>query len=174
MKLKNGADVLISNALPEDAAEILSYVEIIGGESEFLTFGSEGIGLTVEEEAEYLNSMLDSHRGIYLKAVISGKIVGTLSAQRSNRPRLAHATEFGLSIFRAYWGLGIGSAMLDRLTVWGRSSGLRKINLRVHELNDRAIRLYERYGFKREGVRTRAFRSGDQFFDELMMGLPLD
>jgi RimJ/RimL family protein N-acetyltransferase len=39
--------------------------------------------------------------------------------------------------------------------------------------NERAIRLYERMGFEREGIRRRALRVDGEWVDELFMALLL-
>ena len=36
-------NILITKAMPEDAKEILEYLKKIGGETDNLTFGSEGL-----------------------------------------------------------------------------------------------------------------------------------
>ena len=55
------------------------------------------------------------------------------------------------------------------------SSGLRKVSLGVFPDNERAIAVYERRGFVREGVRRQQYRSGDEFRDEVLMAwFPLE
>ncbi len=53
-------DFIIENARPEDAAAILEYLKIVGGETDNLNMGAEGIPITVEVEEAFLRSMLDS------------------------------------------------------------------------------------------------------------------
>ena len=50
-------------------------------------------------------------------------------------------------------GLGIGSALLERLFAATASDARRGYTLEVRVSNDGAIRLYERLGFKKRGVR---------------------
>jgi RimJ/RimL family protein N-acetyltransferase len=50
-----------------------------------------------------------------------------------------------------------------------RERGLRKLALGVFPDNDRAIAVYERAGFVREGLRRLQYRSGDVWRDELLM-----
>ena len=80
-----------------------------------------------------------------------------------------------MSVLRKYWNLGIGGRMLAYLIEWARQTHvIRKINLRVRVDNLSAIHLYEKYGFVREGRRTREFYLYGQFVDVFLMGLPLD
>ena len=65
--------------------------------------------------------------------------------------------------------------MLAYLLVWARHTHIiRKINLRMRVDNLSAIHLYEKYGFVREGRRTREFYLHGQFVDVFLMGLQLD
>ena len=108
-------------------------------------------------------------------AEIEGEIVGTLTFGAEKRPRVQHGGEFGMSVLRKYWNLGIGGRMLAYLIEWARQTQvIRKINLRVRVDNLSAIHLYEKYGFVREGRRTREFYLHGQFIDVFLMGLPLD
>ena len=64
--------------------------------------------------------------------------------------------------------------MLDRLLDWARRSGIvTKINLRVRVDNLRAIRLYERKGFVREGTVSREALVDGEYFSDHHMGLEL-
>ena len=40
----------VERARPEDAAALIEFLRVVGGESDNLTFGAEGIPVTVEEE----------------------------------------------------------------------------------------------------------------------------
>jgi RimJ/RimL family protein N-acetyltransferase len=171
VKLKDGTLLSIDHAEPNDAKEIVEYLKVIGRETPFLTFGADGIPLTVEEESEYLRSMLDPKVGLYLKGVVSGKIISNLHCQRRNRPKLTHICELGVAVVSQYWGIGICHALLKTAFEWGKNVGIRKFNLQVHEENERAIRLYESLGFQREGSRSRAFCIDGRFYSEIFMGI---
>ena len=50
-----------------------------------------------------------------------------------------------------------------------RERGLRKLSLGVFPDNERAIAVYEKRGFVREGLRRMQYRSGGAFRDEVLM-----
>ena len=67
----------ITRARPEDAAALLDYLKIVGGETDNLSFGAEGVPLAPEEEQAYLRTQVDSS----LTCMSAGSIV--ISAAQS-------------------------------------------------------------------------------------------
>ena len=77
-----------------------------------------------------------------------------------------------MSVRKSFWGLGIGSFMLDMLLDWARDTQIiTKINLRVRTDNHRAILLYERKGFLIEGTISKELLVAGQYYDLHWMGL---
>jgi ribosomal protein S18 acetylase RimI-like enzyme len=55
----------------------------------------------------------------------------------------------GIGIRDDFQGMGLGSKLMDNLIKLAQREGLKKIRLTVLADNYRAIRLYEKYGFKK-------------------------
>lgn len=54
---------------------------------------------------------------------------------------------------KAYWGRGYGTAAVRQLMAWGfEAAGLEYLYLRVYRDNRRALRCYEKCGFRYEGI----------------------
>ena len=173
-ELKNGPVLLIREAVVQDARAILDYLEQMSGESDFLTFGPGGFEFTKTAEEDFLRKYRDSDNQLFILGLIDDTIVATLTFSAGRRPRLRHSGEFGMSVRKQYWGLGIGSLILDTLIGWARATEIvKKINLRVRTDNQHAIHLYERKGFVKEGtIRKEIFLDGT-YFDQHWMGLEL-
>ena len=172
--LRDDSRLVIREGDPCDAAAILAYLEEISGQSDFLTFGPGEFDLTEEEEQEFLRVAREAENQLYLVGIVNGSIVSTLSFAAGRRPRVRHVGEFGISVHQAWWSLGFGSRMLDTLIDWARCSDvIAKINLRVRTDNRRAIQLYERKGFAREGVIRKACYVNGDYRDDYWMGLEL-
>ena len=173
-KLRDGRVLLIREAQVEDARAVLDFVELIGGESDFLSFGTGEFGATEAEEENTLREYQDSENQLHILGLVEDTVAGSLTFSAGHRPRVRHTGEFGMSVRRKYWGLGIGSLMLDVLIDWARKSGIvKKINLRVRSDNQRAVHLYERKGFVHEGTISREIVLDGTYFNRHWMGLEL-
>jgi putative acetyltransferase len=105
-----------------------------------------------------------------LVAVIKGKVIGSLGLARYENRR-AHVGSLGMAVHDAYAGRGAGSAlMVAAISQADNWLNLKRLELGVFTDNARAIALYERFGFEREGVsRAYAWRDG-AYADTLFMG----
>jgi RimJ/RimL family protein N-acetyltransferase len=173
--LKNGQLLTVRLARKEDAEELLRYLEKVGGESNFLTFGENEIKTTVVEEENYICYMNDSNNRLFLIAEVDRKIAGSLSFTAGAKSRVFHTGEFGITVLKEYWGLGIGKILIKSLIDWAiQGKVIRKINLRAREDNMRALNLYKDMGFHQEGIITRDSYIDGRFFNSILMGLEID
>ena len=145
--MKNPA-FIIERAQPEDAAALLAYLKIVGGETENLSFGPEGVPLSVEAETAYLRAQAESADNVQYLARADGEIIGTASLNRKPN-RMAHRGEFGISLKKAWWGCGAAAALMEAVLAFAEENGFEQLNLEVRSDNTRAIRLYEKHGFRK-------------------------
>jgi RimJ/RimL family protein N-acetyltransferase len=170
--LPNGETLTVREADALDAGPIIDYLDLVCGETEFLSFGAGEFGMSLEEEMIYLEQSREADNRFYIVATVDGEIVATLGFDGGRRPRLRHTGEFGITVRKSHWGLGIGSTLLDLMIGWAHASGcVKKINLRVRVDNTRAIQLYEKKGFVVEGTVRRDLCVHGTFHDHLLMGL---
>lgn len=167
--------VIIRKANKSDAKGLIDYLNTIGGESDFLTFGQGQFDKSIEEEKAFIENALKKDNALFIVAEINGKIVGNLNFSGGPRERTAHTGEFGVSVLKAYWGKGIGEELMKYLINWSKRSGIiKKINLRARLDNTPGIQLYKKLGFREEGVVKRDFLINGQFYDSLLMGMMID
>ena len=144
----NSVPFVIERARAEDGAALLQYLKIIGGETNNLSFGPEGVPLSVEAEEGYLRAQEDSADNVQYLAKVDGEIIGTASLNRKPN-RMRHRGEFGISLKKAWWGCGAASALVEKILAFARENGFEQLNLEVRSDNARAIRLYEKLGFRK-------------------------
>ena len=165
-------ELIIRQAVPGDAAELLEFLRRVGAETDNLSFGAEGVPFSVEAEAEFIASQTDSQDGVMLVASLNGRIVGNASLARLSG-RMSHRAEFSVAVLKEYWGRGIGGALLKSAVAIAQDIGIELIELSVRSDNERAKQLYGRAGFKRFGQHPAFFKiNGDPIaFDYMCLEL---
>ena len=169
----NNSLFVIERARAEDAAALLDYLKIVGGETENLSFGAEGVPLDLEAEKDYLRSQRESADNVQYLAKVDGEIIGTASLNRKPK-RMHHRGEFGISLKKAWWGCGAASALAEAILAFARDNGFEQLNLEVRSDNIRAIRLYEKYGFRKLCTFPAFFKINGKNVDFDLMNLTLN
>lgn len=162
----------IELALPTDAQQMLEYLKYVGAETDNLSFGSEGISVSVQEEEAFIRSMNQNGNALFV-AKRGGTIIATISVSRFLR-RMSHRAELGISVLKSEWGKGIGSELMRRAIEHAKTNGLEILSLEVRSDNCRAIGLYEKYGFEKIGTFPCHSKINGQFVDYDMMILKLN
>jgi putative acetyltransferase len=115
-----------------------------------------------------LADMPDTKYG--LVACSGDEIVGQLDIHMLTNPRRRHAGQLGMAVRDDMQGRGIGAALMQAgLNAADNWLNLLRLELEVFVDNERAVRLYTRFGFVIEGVLVQyAFRDG-QYIDVYKM-----
>ena len=105
-----------------------------------------------------------------LVAVSADAIVGELRVDA----RPSGFGEIGMIVASEWRGRGVGSALIEAAIEWARANGLHKLTLTVFPDNERAIALYEKFGFLEEGRHPKQVRRrSGELRDVIDMGLLL-
>lgn len=175
IKLKSGKELLLRRPKEEDAEAMIEYLNIVGGESDNLLFGNNEFRLTADQEKEYIKSINDNENSLMLLGIIDNKIISVSQVSASNRKRIAHNSELAISVKKEYWGMGIGTTIMESLIDFARSSNtIKTISLGVKGGNKKAQHLYEKLGFEKVGVHKNFFNIDGNYDDEILMDLYLD
>jgi L-phenylalanine/L-methionine N-acetyltransferase len=77
----------------------------------------------------------------------------------------------GLAIHPDFSGKGFGAKMMTEILALGKEKGFLRIELSAATINTRAIALYEKIGFEREGILRKYthLKRENRFLDEVMM-----
>lgn len=164
----------IRRASAKDAADILEYCKIIGGESDNLTYDNRGLPISVEEEINFLNRIENSDRQIFLIALEGGEIIGSANYSGFGKERLAHRGEIGMSVRKDKWGQGIGTLLMEKLLDFAKETAKAEIvSLEVRSDNQAAIHLYRKFGFEKIGVFKGFMKIEGKWIDFDLMNLYL-
>ena len=149
--LKDGRRAILRSPLPEqDAEDMRQYLLDISGETEFvLSYPEEEESMTVEQERAYLQGVLDAPDRLMIVAEVDGRIAGNCQLSFKTRIKTRHRAIVAIGLRRAYWNLGIGTAMFrEMIDVARQREGVMQLELEVIEGNSRARALYEKMGFR--------------------------
>lgn len=152
-------NIVIEKPTREDAEAMLEYLKRIGGETDNLTFGAEGVSCAIEEEAAQIERAASSRDEVMFVAKDKGIIVGDVSLSRLPR-RMRHRGDLGIAVVKEYWGCGIGSSLLGKVIEFAKENDFDVIELQVRSDNAAAIHLYEKFGFQKFGTHESFFKMG--------------
>ncbi|MFA5126111.1 MAG: GNAT family N-acetyltransferase [archaeon] len=90
------------------------------------------------------------------------------------KSKKSHCAEFVVFVGKQDRRKGVGSLLLEEILFESKKRGLKRLELTVFEDNSPAIKLYEKMGFVKEGVKKEGLQREGKFFDEIMMARVLD
>ena len=162
------SDFVVRRAGPGDAAALVALGGEVSSEPERWLI-TEGGWRSVGDERRYLRATRRSPDAAVFVAEAEGRIVGRLSLARDTHPASPHVADLGLMVAESHRRRGIGRALLQRAVEWAEEAGIAKLELHVFPHNEPAIRLYEEFGFEREGLRRAHYRRGAELVDAVLM-----
>jgi RimJ/RimL family protein N-acetyltransferase len=162
----------IRRATPADAAALVELGRVVSSEPEAWLI-TDGDWRNIADERRYVRAIRRSPHAAVFVAEADGAIVGRLSLARDAHPASPHVADLGLMVAPSHRRRGIGRALLSRAVDWGRETGIEKLELHVFPHNEPAIRLYEEFGFEREGIRRAHYRRGGELVDAVLMAYHL-
>lgn len=169
--LKDGRSCVLRPTHPDDAAEMIEYMKIIGAETPFVLRYPDEVTYTLEGEREILGNLLEDEGSVMMLAVVDGKVAGNSSINGlGNKRKILHRCGLAIALKQEFWNLGIGKAMIEYLLELAKEIGFEQVELEVVDGNDRAKALYEKCGFLETGRRFRALKYDDgSYRDEFIM-----
>ena len=109
---------------------------------------------------------------INLLARSEARVVGHLQMFSMPYSRRKGVGELFIYIHQDFQNVGLGTVMMKKAIELARERGLHRLGLSVVADNHRAIKVYEKVGFKREGVARDTFYGDDErYHDEVHMGI---
>ena len=119
----------------------------------------------------FRRSLADSGRVFFLLTAPGGRIVGECVINEIDRS--TRSANFRMAIFPpGERGKGTGSWAVEKVRDFAfEQLHLHRLSLDVYSFNPRAERVYEKAGFRREGVLRDAVRDGGGYADDILMSL---
>ncbi|MFF2754520.1 GNAT family N-acetyltransferase [Psychrobacillus sp. NPDC058041] len=170
--LKDNHEVMIKEATKENAQQMIEFYNIVGGETDFLSFGKNEFNRNIEEYKEFIESTRQEHNSTILLAILQEEIIGIASINSSQKQRMKHVGTLGIVVSEEHIGQGIGRKLMEQLIHWASSNGItKKISLVTREDNNHAIELYEKLGFEKEGMLKKDSFINGSYYNTFVMAL---
>jgi len=164
--------ITIRPAEASDAASLVALAAAIGQEPGDWLLTTEA-WRPVADERRYLKAVRRHADAAVFVALDGDRIVGRLSLARDPHPASSHVADVGMMVAASHRRRGIGRMLLEAAVAWARGAAVSKLELHVFPWNEPAIRLYERFGFEREGLRRGHYLRDGVAVDALLMAYHL-
>jgi len=162
--------VRIRRATPSDAEALTKLADEVSSEPEGWLISTDGEWRSPADERRYLKALRRyPHAAVFVAEAEDGSLVARLSLARDTHPASSHVADLGLMVAKPNRSQGIGTALLDTAASWARANGVRKLELHVFPWNEPAIKLYEKFGFEREGFRKGHYQRAGDDVDAILM-----
>ena len=167
--LSNGVECCLRNGTESDGQLVLDNFNLTHSETDYLLTYPDENSFNAEQESQFLKEKAESERDIELIAIVDGVITGTAGIEAiGTKYKVRHRAEFGISVAKKYWGLGIGKALLASCIEGAKAAGYSQLELNVVAENERAVSMYEQAGFVEFGRNPKGFCSRIAGFQEVI------
>ena len=167
--LKNGKEAWLRNGDADDGSAVYEVFNATHAETDYLLSYPDENTFAPEQEAAFLEAKSKSPNEVEILAFVDGKVAGLAGIEAvGTKYKVKHRAEFGISILKEYWGLGLGKALTKACIQCARDAGYVQLELNVVSENRKALSLYQDLGFKEFGRNPRGFHSRISGFQELV------
>lgn len=115
-----------------------------------------------------LRMFLNRKRAKVFVAEDGGALVGYISLLFAKFKKLKGNAYLTVSVRMSHQGRGVGTKLMKHAEQFAKEKGIRRVELEVFGKNP-AIKLYERLGYEKEGVRRKAIHDAGTFDDIIFM-----
>jgi ribosomal protein S18 acetylase RimI-like enzyme len=165
-----GTRWLVRRLIAADAAayQTLRLEGIAQHPFQFRIATEDEIGLPLETVGERIE------RAFVAGGFDAESLVGVGGLTRFEGTKLRHrALLWGMYVREGARGHGLADELMRVLLAEARTQGIEQVVLTVAAANDRARRVYERWGFSVYGIEPRAIKVSHGYLDEALMVCPL-
>lgn len=163
---------VIVSATPDDALKLSHLMGKLESESDFMMYEAQEIP-SEDLLRQRLESSERSKKEVFLLAVANGDLCGYALVFCGHLARNRGVGTLALGVAKFAQSCGVGSELITEAIAWAERHGLYRLQLQVQTSNKRAVRLYQKHGFKNEGTLHRCALVNGEYVDKYQMALLL-
>lgn len=165
------ADSITLRTIRESDAEgYRACLDRVAAERRYLAFTAAP---PLAEVRFYIKAMLQRDLPFIVAADADDRVVGWCNIHvvppSEHRGGFSHVGAVGMGLDAAWRGQGLGRRMLNEVFERAGRAGIERVELQVYASNESAVKLYRKFGFVTEGVKTRARKIDGRYDDIIMM-----
>lgn len=161
--------LLIRQAEHGDARSLIILQKAVESQSPYMLYDAdERVQSTQQARKTIIGWKKEDHSTI-LMANMNGEHIGYLFVIGNPQNRAAHRASIVIGLHQKAHGKGIGKQLMEQAEEWAQERGISRLELTVVAENHPAIKLFEKMGFVKEGIRRRALMIDGVSHDEIYM-----
>lgn len=155
----NGQQFEIRTPREDEAQTSLDMMVEVAAQSPYILSMPENFKQrAVENQIKWFKENAESDSAIILAAYHNNRMIGFSNGHSYKDIKRKHRAILGVSLRSEFRGLGIGHKLMEVLIAnMKQFPGVKIIELDVMLINKKALRMYEKLGFKRAGIFPKAF-----------------
>ena len=157
---------------PLDKGDLI-YIKKWGNDAEILSLIGEVKPMTQGDVDDFFEKVQNDKNRDWFTIVLkeNNRVIGEAGLLRMFKPW--HTTDLTIIIGeKDMWGKGYGTETIRLLMDYAfKHLNFHRISIGVVGFNERAIRFWEKVGFKKEGVQRDGYFFNDKYYDFVMMSI---
>jgi ribosomal protein S18 acetylase RimI-like enzyme len=163
--MHSGSPIEFRSARESDAEGIRAAVTAVAAEKWYLATVQ---GFSLEETRVFLKHVIACNLP-QVTALAEDRVVGFCDILPISAVGFTHVARLGMAVRYEWRRRGIGRRLLEACLALAKKAGIEKVELEVFSDNLGAIKMYESFGFTREGVKSRGRKLDGRYQDVVLM-----
>lgn len=160
--------MIIRQAETADAERLVSLIAD-AERSGFMLFEPGERQIAPDQLSKRIAAVEQDEKSAILLAEDSGELKGYLFIIGNSAQRRSHNVYLAIGIAEASRGQGVGTRLFEGLDSWAAEKNIRRLELTVMMHNRAGVALYQKAGFKIEGIKKNSLMINGEYIDEYYM-----
>lgn len=161
-------NIVIRERSLDDVERFYEFITKLDNEAKYMLFEKNERNVNKDIIKKNIETIIDNNDLCYI-ALYDNKIIGFIIAAREKFIRTKHSANIVVGILENYCGHGIGYELFQNVFKWAKKYDIKRLELTVITENIRAVNLYEKLGFKIEGIREKSTLISGRYHHEYYM-----